>query len=651
MRALKIKITLLLLLAGTAVLSQSNIQFITTDKEFCRSGDTLHYTITRSSIFCNTPVTLYAELINSSSQVVVQQVLLVNDVETKCSFLIRDIDTGYYLLRVYSGNDAKYKPASIPQLAIGVNIPGSEQFSNRGAGLFLFPEGGRALFNFTHRFAVFLSSNGNGFNKIHFRNKAGQLIAICTTNSSGWSAVDLPLLRNEVYTAYDSKGIVLTAMNVLQSPLVNDIGFSIHAMQNGQHLYIEMRKGEGEQRKSVTLQAFYKNIFLYEAKGNFIADTTIVATSFSITDFENKLLQLVLKDENGDIVVRRLVLIPAVNTVADISKVRSELFCTAVKAPLGFFENYLSQTVNDRLIALNTDSNEMLNTASGLFSLFFTGNVLAGKLVSYSIINREGKVLMIGSSTGDSTGLLEISGCSFRGQASVNLYINGQRVTNGIKPQASLVPGKYSALVFEEVKKEINKRILAGKKISIVPKAAENEPVYQEESIELPEATVIAMSKKRVDELENKYVNNGMFRDINSISINVEDDETAIYYSLADYLVKKIPGLLIRRNPQTGQEAMNYRMGFVDFFLDESRFTIDGGIPNLSMRDVGFIRFFRNPVFGSSLDVRGGQLLVGGSFVGGLQGSIAVYTRKYVGEKQAGDPKPGFVVWGFAVQE
>ena len=51
--------------------------------------------------------------------------------------------------------------------------------------------------------------------------------------------------------------------------------------------------------------------------------------------------------------------------------------------------------------------------------------------------------------------------------------------------------------------------------------------------------------KDQFFELEKKYINNGIFRDHNSVQVNVEDDRLALNYSLTDYLVRKIPGLYI----------------------------------------------------------------------------------------------------------
>lgn len=106
----------------------------------------------------------------------------------------------------------------------------------------------------------------------------------------------------------------------------------------------------------------------------------------------------------------------------------------------------------------------------------------------------------------------------------------------------------------------------------------------------LPEVIVESVRKGRIQELRDRYIQNGMFRNSNSTTVSVIDDPTAtVNISLRDYILMKFPFI------RWVDEEMRYRNGNIEFYLDET--TIDD-ISNISIRDVAIIHFIKGSVKG-----------------------------------------------------
>jgi hypothetical protein len=157
--------------------------------------------------------------------------------------------------------------------------------------------------------------------------------------------------------------------------------------------------------------------------------------------------------------------------------------------------------------------------------------------------------------------------------------------------------------------------------------------------VSMKNVIVYADKKSRLNEVEDKYIINGMFKNRNGSQMIVEDDPTAINYSVLDYLMKNIPGLMIRNR------VLQYRQGYLEFFIDEILVT---DLTMVSMNDIGLIKFYTNPLSSGLSAQRGGALTRGNSFAAGIQGSVAIYTKKgnLSGSGQTGNR--GVMVTGYS---
>lgn len=643
---LRSKIILFFTFINFSAHAQNNVLFISCDKEYYDTSEVIRYTITQSSVTCNgSATTAYLELLNSTLQTVKQQIVRLMDVQTKYQLPLEGLDSGYYLLRAYTKEQAKYSSASIQYIAIGIGISQKDQNISNDLTVAVYPEGHRALVNFTNRFAIHIQSqNGTPVQqKLLIKNKAGQLIAVCHTDITGWGAVDVPVLEDEIITVQTTNGIVLHTINTVTDEAVHNSGFSLHVEAEGSQVNVELRKAEREQKRKVALDVFYKDVLLYDAAGLFRGDTGIVATTFSAKGLENKLLHLLLKDEEGNIVSERLMMVPAISTSADLSQIRQEIFCQSVLDRSLNPDNISLHTLNDNLIALK----QVKQTASETegFSLYFINKKAADQTLHYSITDASNTILQMGITVAGSTGLWEIPNCTFIETAYITFYMNGQRLNNHTEVFAPPLIRIDTAQVLQKIiSLSINTQTSDER---IVLNSYKDAVRFATKDKELLEEVLVTGKKSRMWELEEKYISSGIFKDMNSISINVEDDPAATNYRLKDFLIKEIPGLLIRWEKINGryQEVFIYRNGYLDYYLDET--LVEQKDLDIFMGNVAYIKFFRNPVNGGMGAQKGGQLLKGGSgFVGGLQGSIAIYTKKY-SEGSTQNNSKGIEVMGY----
>lgn len=136
-----------------------------------------------------------------------------------------------------------------------------------------------------------------------------------------------------------------------------------------------------------------------------------------------------------------------------------------------------------------------------------------------------------------------------------------------------------------------------------------------------------------------------MFRDHNSIQVNVEDDRLALNFSLTDYLVRKIPGLFIYNG------ELRYRAGYVEVYIDEMYIPDNNLNGIIQTNDIGYIRFFRNPISSGLQAMRTGSASNGNSYAAVLQASLAIYRRKYSTSDSKQSFQTGLLVQGFANEQ
>lgn len=129
----------------------------------------------------------------------------------------------------------------------------------------------------------------------------------------------------------------------------------------------------------------------------------------------------------------------------------------------------------------------------------------------------------------------------------------------------------------------------------------------------LEEVVVSSKIKSRSEEMEDTYVNSGMFRSGDAYSFDMLTDPRALSsFSVFDYLVGRVAGLQIN-GARTPNPTASWRNAPVSFFLNEMPVDVQSlsGIPVI---DIAYMKVFRPPFMGG----------VGG----GAGGAIAVYTKK-----------------------
>ncbi len=631
----------ILLLIAHDLLCQDVKFILGIEKSNYLASEKLVYTLKHPANHCyQGSSTVHIELIDTDLSIQKRQIINLSDKPITSFFILSGFDSGVYVIRAFILNESD-------KIIYSKEVPFTIGMKNRNVKrtdceIYFYPEGGHSLINFYNRVALFSECRiiEKGENRLIVKNKLGQIVAVSSYSANGWYFIDFPLMRGEVFDLQTQNGIIIKKIYSDSVFFAADTGFSIFAKFESNKVYVEMRKGEAEKRKNVFLQAWHKDVLLYESSGTFNADTAIVYTYFDTQGLENKLLRLLLKDDKGDVVSKRLLFTGNNLNESALTDIKNELNCVEAESVLSNESIAILYTPNDYLIPLaffENDLNKPISKPNPGFNLFFYNKSMKSATVNYSIMGDNGEVLQIGNTAVDTAGFLSIQNCQFSGAALVNFYWNGKQMSGFqyINPFYCTSDTSYYLQSINMLFKS------SGQESGVSIYNTIFNRVSQPDSIkELSEVIVKAVQKPRIKELEDKYINNGMFRDVNAIAMNVEDDQSAVYYSVKDYLLKKVPGLFVRNN------QLYYRQGYIDFYVDESPF---GSLPDLSMRDVGFIKFFKNPVRGGMSSQRGGQALPGGSgYVAGLQGSVAIYTKKNSRETPTNNMQ-GIKVQGYEV--
>lgn len=130
----------------------------------------------------------------------------------------------------------------------------------------------------------------------------------------------------------------------------------------------------------------------------------------------------------------------------------------------------------------------------------------------------------------------------------------------------------------------------------------------------LEEVTVQSKIKSRLDELNNTYVQNGLFNDpIGETIFDVMNDSRALSsLNVMQYLRGIVPGLIIQEDMMNGA-TVRWRGDPTALFWNEMQVTAKM-LETIPMTDIALVKTFRPPFMGAPL--------------GGAGGAIAVYTKK-----------------------
>lgn len=616
--------------------SLGNYFTITTDKSSYKHTDSLRYSVFTQLTACHfAEPTAYVYIHTADQTIVSRQILQLNQEHTSIIFPLTGLDSGFYYISVFGyapGNNSKLSGNTV---CIAVDLPDAITKRLHKRVFDIIPECGKALVGFTNRMIVTLRSEaGNPISdKIYFRNRHQQLIAVCQTNSFGWGAVDIPIVSDDSIWLTDTKKNLLSVIQVNNNQLFINNGFSLHIPDYSDTMIIQVRKGDGASGHRVYLEVYDKEHALAEKSVMFLNDTSIVNILLPPVNFSNKLLKVLLKNEKAQIIAERYVF-----SKNKDHQEATGLFCEAITATTPFYLETESPAINDGLIAFKPEYlDSIIKLAEEGFRLAFSNPDHASTKIDYYIYNNRNEIIQAGSSIADSSGLTQISGCNFDGPGYIKFYINKNEVTGFKEVLQGLTPAEMEKL-YDQFS-QINKTYI---RPAIFPAAVQPAAAPDFKTLENINLNVII--KDRFFELEKKYINNGIFRDHNSVQVNVEDDRLALNYSLTDYLVRKIPGLYIYNG------ELRYRSGYVEVYINEMYITDNKLNGIIQTNDIGYIKFFRNPISSGLQSTGTGSAVNGNSYAAGIQGSLAIYTKKNTDNENKPLFKTGVLVEGYVNQ-
>lgn len=602
---------------AATILCRGNTITIITDRIGYTNSDTAQFSIHVPFAACyDYPLSVYVTLRNSKQEQVQRLNILMKEEKINGFIPLAILDSGFYFLTAYILTTGSAEHIYSNMVCVAVNMPDETIDLLSKPLIRIYPEGGKALVGYTNKIAVFLQTlSGNPLSeKIYLRNRQNQLMATCQPNTMGWGVINLPVVDNDTIRILDFRGTLIKTLFVSTDSLFSNNSFTIHVLEDQHNLVVEVVKAQNAEGSKVIAEMYFQDKLLADAELSFREDTTIVVTSFPLTGFENRLLYIVLKDEKGFELTERYYYVNKSVTPNEKQKIPAELFCnTRIEFP-PYLTSSAKGNLEAGLIALQRrKENKQPGEPETGFTIFMHNPMEKNKEVNYSIYSANNELLQIGTATTDREGIIHITGCGFKGNVFIRLYENKKELTGFqvlIAPLSSAEKSMMNSILSElennyaglpAIQKEINNADFA------------------RDALTLQNITVQSEKKSRISELDDKYVRNGMFKSRNGTQVNVEDDPMAVNYSVMDYLLKNIPGLMIRNN------IFRYKMGYIEFYIDEM---LVSDISGLSINDIGYIKFFSTPVGSGFSAQRGGAMLRGDSFAAGLQGSVAIYTKK-----------------------
>lgn len=604
--------------------SQSVSVLIKNPKQSYSNYDTLLLHIVPDRIICNVKhSSFYVELLNGNMQTIFSQVYLLTDESREVAVSMQNLLPGNYILRAYTQQQLQYHPSSIAYHTIGLNVPSKSNLADEVKVLSVFPEGGQAILNFKSLFLFRLQTlRGDPLQEfIKIYTKTNQLIAKGQTDSHGWLSLDIPILENEVLQIRGKDGSVLKTIQTNSDPLIKSTEFSLRSQLISDNISLEIQKAEAEKREKVNLVVYDKDKPIYTKQALFKGDTTIIETLIPLNGIENKLLTFFVIDEKGVVVATRR-FFAGNSKVGELDlKVKQDFFCSQTFSFPYIHNEMSSQLLVNHFFLLSVERS--VEKENG-FSIFFKTDSLTNESFNYRLVDDKNVLLQTGAVFANQNGIIEIDGCDFKGSASVVFSLKPSQQRGRIELVAP--PIQYSA----EMIKLFQSQGLSNdtQNSSTIVTADSTTSMFTNEKIqELKEITISANQRNRNRILENRYIQNGYFRNMNSINIDVESDMNAVQYDLYTYLQKSVPGLIISKSGQS-ESAIIYRMGSVDVFIDEQRVS---GIPFSGLQDVGYIKFIKEAVYG--LTNAGGGLMRGKSNIAGTTGTLLIYTKKYADKK------------------
>ncbi|MDP1843212.1 MAG: hypothetical protein Q8K64_07295 [Sediminibacterium sp.] len=580
-------ITIFFLLFNSAN-SQTDRLFIATSKQSFQLFTPIEVELkTLRFSNCNNILSCTMEVFDSNLRIVYSSKYALNREPEIFRFSMPDTcGKGNYLLNAYISNlDSNLEDHISSALIYYGNYQESQFLAQKKCFIKVMPESSKALYNFTNRFIVQISSKDSIpiMRDFFVRNQNGLLVAKGKTNFSGITVVDIPNIEGDRYsiTAFNCDTIQLSGFEY--------DGFAIQATGK-EKLQIALLKGEKEQLQQVKLMVYKDSLLISETPIHFQNDIAIIETLIDVAPLANQLVLMKLVDLNNNLLCTQ------------------SYWLTEHPEPAALIiKNFDSEKVG----------NNVLNVPTNSFSLYFQTSIPSGEKISYQLLNEKAEIITIGQSIVNNSGHVEIANCNFYGNATASFFINPKY--------------KNPILTFVNKSPIHNNLFSKARKYFPINNIPSNTPLvnytFKNDTLTnhspLPEVVVKTFSKTRIQEMEEKYITSALFKSIMSTDIVVEDDPSAINYNnrFFDYLVKYIPGL----KWDNGKQSFSYRNGSVDIFVDE---TINKPVPE-SMLDIAYIKFIKGSFRGSNQSRNAGPLTVGSGYNVGVTGYISIYTKKF----------------------
>jgi hypothetical protein len=577
---------------------------------------------------CNSEQALYVRLIDTNSKLIEEKIFKPHDISGEIIFLMQYagiepvIGVVAYILDGQKGFSYDFVPVSrLPILADKNNT------IDEKPSITLFPEGELALLNYYTRVGIKINTTSNKYigKALLVNNPRNETLAVTKFDDNGFAFAQVPFFANDTLLFKDIEGNLFETLIVNDCPFVQTEGFHIEIGQiTNQLLHIEMRKGVKEVNNRVGLKVRYSNLLLYELGAIFKGDTTMVGTDISTDGLEDKLLSISLEDETGKKLLERMMYIPPKN--------ESFFYLGSIcpwYLPFNLNSNWVpSISVSDYLIPVKAKMDAGQVSPDNGFTLSFRVPDVSSGILSYQITDSSGRMIDLGDASIEKDGTFRIPNLDFDGPAQITFFVKRGEPVPDILPEKFSFPAEESKIISDSLR-NLAENAWNQNRLEMSP---DSNYIYPADSY-LEEVKIVAKRKTREQELEDKYLNNNMFRSLFSMSFDLENDPYVVNYDIFNYLTRKVPGLTYRPNPANPlQNTFIYRQGVVEVYLDEYFIGQASQLPFFNLNDIGYIRFNKQPV-SAMRNEAGGGMLQSRSMIAGVTATLLIYTKKYSEDK------------------
>ncbi len=258
----------------------------------------------------------------------------------------------------------------------------------------------------------------------------------------------------------------------------------------------------------------------------------------------------------------------------------------------------------------------------GFTNYYFIKEKFKKSTIQYQLIDEKGDIQLIDQAEKINDSVFRVANVDFKGKGSIRLFVNNEMEYKDYDG-FSIEPADKKGLVVWDFD-SISRKAMAFVKNNLQQTKKNNKSKTGEAELTnytkegLPDVTVNSVVKSKEEELSNKYVQNGFFRNSFSQSLNVLEDPTAnTNLTVQDYVLQKFPVITLKNG------ELRFRNGTIDIFVDEARWP---ALPE-NLRDIAYVKFIKATIRG--LNEGGGALMPGSKAApAGVTATLAFYIKK-----------------------